>query len=140
MAASVALGVLLAAGGSCALRGTAERPGVEAGPSLGEPQDQVLELWRAGVDGCAAADRPWSQRIVAGAIEGRCEPVNLGVGPAVARRPAARPKLTVATTKVQEREPEELVGSGQLDTESAAHGGAGADATAGARPLPQEAP
>lgn len=138
MAASVALGVLLSAGGSCALRGTAERPGVEAGRPAAEPEEQNVALWRAASAGCLEADRRWVKQISEGVLIAWCDAPTLGV--VSVPRPKRRTSPSVATVKLQERAPEERVGSGQVDTESAAQDGSGVRTTAGARPASSEEP
>lgn len=86
MAACVASGVLLTAGGSCALRGTVERPGVEMAEAW-DPPHLAFEI----IEGCKAAGYPGVRgEVKGGTFHLSCDEglPSLGIYPVVARRPA----------------------------------------------------
>jgi hypothetical protein len=72
-------GMAITAGLAWGLRGTEERPGVEAGRVEAAP---AQDLWAAAAEGCIRAGGTYWQGSEGGVVVARCRPfISLGVAP-----------------------------------------------------------
>jgi hypothetical protein len=85
LVASAALGALLAGTLAWSLRGSV----AEAAPLPPAPPERPADIWGSVAEGCVRAGGSWWMGTEDGVVVARCRPElpNLGVGPAVARRP-----------------------------------------------------